>query len=220
MPCSATAGLVAYWRLGERIGAVAVDEKGANPGTYSGAFTLGRPRRAQRRPGHVRAASTASSGEMTASAGGLGAAGTLEGWFDWRAGVAVLRDHTTGGGWILAYDNGGGLSYRVGGTTFNTGRTVASVRGAWHHIAVTKDGGNVQLLPRRGAHPQRQRRRGDRAGDAMARHAQRDVRAVRAGARRRGCRLRRGPARIDDRSALERRSRDMTPASHARARRR
>ena len=88
---------------------------------------------------------------MTAPAGGPGAAGTLEGWFDWRAGVAVLRDHTAGGGWILAYDNGGGLSYRVGGTTFNTGRAVASVQGAWHYVAVTNERRHRELLPRRGA---------------------------------------------------------------------
>ena len=39
----ATPGLVSYWRLGERTGSVAVDEKGANPGTYGGAFRLGDP---------------------------------------------------------------------------------------------------------------------------------------------------------------------------------
>ena len=139
-----TPGLVAYWRLGERIGAVAVDEKGANPGTYGGAFTLGDPGALSGDP-DTSAGFDGASGEMTASAGGLGAAGTLEGWFDWRAGVAVMRDHTAGGGWIIAYDNGGGLSYRVGGTTFNTGRTVASVQGAWHHVAVTKDGGSVRF---------------------------------------------------------------------------
>lgn len=140
----ATPGLVAYWRLGERTGGVAVDEKGANPGTYSGAFTLGDLGALAGDP-DTSAGFNGATGEMTAPAGGLGAAGTLEGWFDWRAGVAVLRDHTAGGGWILVYNNGGGLSYRVGGTTFNTGRTVASVQGVWHHVAVTKNAGSVSF---------------------------------------------------------------------------
>jgi hypothetical protein len=140
----ATPGLVSYLRLGERAGAVAVDEKGATPGTYSGAFTLGDPGALTGDP-DTSAGFDGATGEMTAPAGGPGAAGTLEGWFDWRAGVAVLRDHTAGGGWILAYDNGGGLSYRIGGTTFNTGRSVASVQGAWHYVAVTKNGGSVSF---------------------------------------------------------------------------
>jgi hypothetical protein len=140
----ATAGVVSYWRLGERIGAVAVDEKGATPGTYSGAFALGEPGPLTGDP-DTSTGFDGATGELTAAASGPGAAGTLEGWFDWRAGVAVLRDHTAGGGWILAYDNGGGLSYRAGGTTFNTGRSVASVQGAWHYVAVTKNGTSVSF---------------------------------------------------------------------------
>jgi hypothetical protein len=140
----ATPGLVSYWRLGERAGAVAVDEQGATPGTYSGAFALGDAGALTGAP-DTAAGFDGATGEMTAPAGGPGAAGTLEGWFDWRAGVAVLRDHTAGGGWILAYDNGGGLSYRIGGTTFNTGRSVASVQGAWHYVAVTKNGASVSF---------------------------------------------------------------------------
>ena len=31
------------------------------------------------------------SGEMTAPAAGIASAGTLEGWFDWRGGVAMMR---------------------------------------------------------------------------------------------------------------------------------
>ncbi len=36
-----TAGLVSYWRLGERSGSVAVDAKGANDGAYAGGVSLG-----------------------------------------------------------------------------------------------------------------------------------------------------------------------------------
>jgi Concanavalin A-like lectin/glucanases superfamily len=54
--------------------------------------------------------------------------------------VALMRDNTSSGGWILAYDNAGTLSYRIAGKTYNTGRSTASVRNGWHYIAVTKDG--------------------------------------------------------------------------------
>ena len=71
--------------------------------------------------------------------------GTIEGWFDWRDGVAVMRDGTStaGVGWIVAFDSAGRLFYRIGGLNFNTGRSTTSVRGAWHHIAVTNDGSAV-----------------------------------------------------------------------------
>ena len=56
-----------------------------------------------------------------------------------------MRDGTSapGTGWILAYDSGGSLSYRLGGISFNTGLTTASVRNGWHHFVATKDGANV-----------------------------------------------------------------------------
>ena len=38
------------------------------------------------------------------------------------AGSALLRDNTTSGGWILAYDNAGKLATRIAGTSFNTGK--------------------------------------------------------------------------------------------------
>ena len=139
-----TAGLVAYWRLGEPSGTVASDETGANPGSYSGGFTLGDPGALTGDP-DASAGFDGASGEMAAPADGLASAGTLEGWFDWRGGVAVMRDHTTAGGWILGYDSGGSLWYRAGGSSFNTGRTTGSVQGGWHHVALTKDGGNVSF---------------------------------------------------------------------------
>jgi hypothetical protein len=135
----ATAGLVAYWRLGDRTGTVAADETGANPGTYTGGFALGDP-------GALIATTDTSagfdgvSGEVTANATGLGASGTMEGWFDWRGGAAIMRDDSAAAGWTLAFDNGGRLGYRVGGTTFDTGRSLAALKGAWHHVVVTKSG--------------------------------------------------------------------------------
>lgn len=139
-----TAGLIAYWRVGEATGSVAADEKGANPGSYSGGLTLGDPGALTGDP-DASAHFDGASGEMTAPAAGPAASGTLEGWFDWRGGTALLRDHTSGNGWILAYDSAGALWYRAGGSAFNTGRTTASLRGAWHHVAITKSGGNVSF---------------------------------------------------------------------------
>ena len=56
-----------------------------------------------------------------------------------------MRDDTAvaGVGWILAFDSGGRLAYRLGGTNFITSRTVASLRDGWHHLVATKDGGAV-----------------------------------------------------------------------------
>jgi hypothetical protein len=54
--------------------------------------------------------------------------------------VALMRDNTSSGGWILAYDNAGTLSYRVAGKSYSTGRSTTSVRNGWHHIALTKNG--------------------------------------------------------------------------------
>ena len=83
-------------------------------------------------------------GEMSVPGPALPAtSGSLEGWFNWQGGVAVMRDGTTAGGWILAYDSGGSLDYRLGGTSFNTGLTTASVRDGWHHFVATTDGANV-----------------------------------------------------------------------------
>ncbi|MFL5866834.1 MAG: BNR-4 repeat-containing protein [Thermoleophilaceae bacterium] len=140
----ATAGRAGYWRLGETSGTAAADETAASPGSYLGGYLLdqvgalvGDPNSSVRFDG--------VGGEMSTAGPALAASGSLEGWFDWRGGVAVMRDGTSAGGagWILAYDSNGSLLYRLGGKSFNTGRTTASVQSGWHHFVVTKDGGNV-----------------------------------------------------------------------------
>lgn len=74
----------------------------------------------------------------------MGSAGSPEGWFRWEAGAAPVRDSTSSGGWILAFDNGGKLAYRAGGATFNSGLATASVRdGNWHHLVLTLEGGRT-----------------------------------------------------------------------------
>src|SRR5687768_11029220 len=63
--------------------------------------------------------------------------GTVEGWFVWEAGVAVMRDSTASGGWILAFDSGGRVAYRVAGTTLVTSLATADLRAGWHHVVLT-----------------------------------------------------------------------------------
>ncbi len=139
-----TPGLIGYWRLGEHEGGVAVDQTSTFPGSYTAAgVRLGEP-------GALTADSDTSAwfdgvrGEMTATTPPLSSSGTLEGWFNWRSGTAIMRDHNSvsGTGWILAYAaSGERLAYRVGGVPFVVPGTIAAVRNAWHHIAVTKSPG-------------------------------------------------------------------------------
>jgi len=142
-----TSGLTSYWRLGESSGTTAADEKGANPGTYAGGVSLGQPG-ALRSDANTAARFDGSDDEMTVGGSGLAltTTGTMEGWFYWEAGTSLMRDSTGSGGWILAYDNGGSLAYRVGGKTFTTARTTASVRNGWHYFAVTVSGGTARLF--------------------------------------------------------------------------
>ena len=76
---------------------------------------------------------------------GAAAAGTLEGWFFWEGGVALMRDSSSSGGWILAFDSGGHVAYRVAGATFTTPIATADVRDGWHHIAVTVADGEASF---------------------------------------------------------------------------
>jgi hypothetical protein len=139
-----TPGLLAYWRLGETGGTTAADARAAYPGAYSGAVTLAQPG-ALATDGDTSAAFDGTSAEMTARTAVPTSTGTLEGWFNWRGGVAVMRDHTTSGGWILAYASGGTLWYRVGGTSFNSGQPASVAQNGWHHLALTKSGSTVTL---------------------------------------------------------------------------
>jgi hypothetical protein len=135
-------GLRAYWRLGEASGTVAADAAGRVAASYLGEVGLGA------RGGLSGDDDTAGrfdgvDDELQGGDGSLAltGAGTLEGWFFWEAGVALLRDSTSSAGWILAYDNGGRVAYRVGGTTIMTPLATAQLRDGWHHLALTASGG-------------------------------------------------------------------------------
>ena len=134
---------VGYWRFGEATGAPAADEHGARPGAYSGGVTLGAAGAILDDP-DTAAAFDGISGEALLPGPVLTTHGTLEGWFQWRSGLAVLRDHTGGGGSILAYDAGDGIvASRAAGRTFSTGIDVRALRDGWHHLVLTKDGPNL-----------------------------------------------------------------------------
>jgi hypothetical protein len=126
----------AFWRLDETSGTVAADAQGAADGTYAGGPGLG-ARGALSFDANPSARFDGVDDEMYAAAP---ATGTLEGWFFWESGVALMRDATASGGWILAYDSGGRVAYRVGGVTFTTSLATADVREGWHHVVLTVDG--------------------------------------------------------------------------------
>jgi PKD repeat protein len=140
-----TPDLAGYWRLGEPSGSSAAAERGP-AGAFAGRFVLGQlgvlgP-----------LADTAASfdglgGELTLPGPALGGNASMEGWFRWRAGTAVMRDNTgPNRGWLLAFGSGGTLRYRVGGQGFDTGIPIEDVRdGAWHHLVATKSGGAAAL---------------------------------------------------------------------------
>ena len=141
----ATGGLEGYWRLGETSGTEAAEASGrAAPGTYLGTPRLG-ARGALSADADHSAQFDGVDDELQAGAAPVAAAATLEGWFFWEAGVALMRDATSSAGWILAYESGGMVAYRVGGTTFTTTLPTADLRDGWHHVAVTAAGGSTAL---------------------------------------------------------------------------
>src|SRR4029079_15816424 len=88
-----------------------------------GGYRLGQPGALARDPSTA-VSFDGTAGELTTPHSALPATfGSLERWFNWQVGVALMRDGSSapGTGWILAYDSGGSLSYRLGGTWFRNG---------------------------------------------------------------------------------------------------
>jgi PKD repeat protein len=142
----ATPGRASYWRLGELSGSSAREELTGGSGTLEGRVLLG----AIGVLGPL--ADTAmsfdgASGGLAAAGAVLAESGTMEGWFRWRAGTATVRDDTgPSGGWLLAFNGAGTLRYRVGGSGFDTGLPIETVRdGDWHHLVATKSGPSARL---------------------------------------------------------------------------
>jgi Concanavalin A-like lectin/glucanases superfamily len=138
----ATGGLEGYWRLGETSGTAAADESGrAGAGSYLGAPGLGA--RGALHADADRAVRFDGADDELQVPGAAGA--TLEGWFFWEAGVALMRDSSGSGGWILAFDSGGRVAYRAGGTTITTALPTAELRDGWHHVVLTAAGSATTL---------------------------------------------------------------------------
>jgi BNR repeat-containing family member/PKD domain/Concanavalin A-like lectin/glucanases superfamily len=143
----ATPGLAAYWRLGDLSGSTAREELGWPAGAYEGRFLLG-ARGVLGPLGDTAAGFDGASGGMAGTGPALAGSGTMEGWFRWRAGTAVMRDNTgPSGGWLLPFNSNGELRYRVGGQGFVTGLSIDAVRdGRWHHLVARKAGGAAALF--------------------------------------------------------------------------
>ena len=201
-----TPGLRGYWRLGETSGTAAADATGGASGTYVGGVGLG-ARGALSSGADTSVRFDGVDDEMRTGDAVVAGAATLEGWFFWEGGVAVMRDATSSGGWILAFDSGGRVAYRVGGTTVTTALAAADLRDGWHHLAVTASSGasafyvdGVPVHNGAGA--------GHGGGrDAVADHAQRHDEPVHARACGRGRGLRRRARGGHDPRALRERAR-------------
>jgi hypothetical protein len=128
-----TTGLAAYWRLGDAAGSTAADAAGQAAGAYAGGPGLG-ARGALSSDADTAVRFDGADDEMQAAAA---VSGTVEGWFFWEGGVALMRDSTSSAGWIVAFDSGGSVAYRVAGTTFTTSLRTADVRDGWHQVVLT-----------------------------------------------------------------------------------
>jgi glucose/arabinose dehydrogenase len=136
-----TPGLIGYWRLGDALGPAAVEELGAGTGTYTGGVTLGAPGALVGDP-NAAAGFNGVNAEATLDAPGLGMTtnGTVEGWFYWESGKALMRDNANNGGWALAFDQSGKIAYTLAGGTRITTVDTASIQSGWHHFVLTKAG--------------------------------------------------------------------------------
>jgi hypothetical protein len=142
-----TAGLVSYWRLDETSGTTANDQKSANPGTYTGAYTLNQP------GAIVNDSDTAvklSGGYVSIPAASSlrPSSITIEGWVNLAA-VGYGRIFSTSGGVYLQVDSSNHPEFSYKGTDGNqhtvTSSTVLST-GTWYYLAGTVDSsGNVRL---------------------------------------------------------------------------
>lgn len=194
-----TPGVLGYWRLGESTGAVATSETGANPGTYSAqGVTLSQSGALSADP-DTAAAFDGAAGEMSAPTTQLSTDGTLEGWFDWRSGTALMRDNTISSGWILAYDAldaTRSMRTRIAGATYTTDLSGHPIPERLASLRRHEERLRRQVLRRRRATAPAPDVRGNLRPEQrpLARHAQRPhQQRIHARTRRRGRGLRHRP---------------------------
>jgi hypothetical protein len=146
-----TAGLIAYWRLGEASGTVACDSAGANNGSYQSGTVLARP--------------GALAGDPDTAVGFDGNRGwvqvphdpalsvgdrfAIEAWVK-RGAISTSGNQVVAAkqndAWVLMFDPANQLILRKS----NNGNVAASSvtvtdTSSWHHVAATKDGAAVKL---------------------------------------------------------------------------
>jgi len=138
-------GLVGLWTFDapDMAGVAAYDRSGQN---NTGTLTNG-PTRQIGKIGQALNFDGVNDQIVISSGPSVSTNATIAGWFYWQSGVAsLIRDDTSGFGWILAYDGNfpaGTIIFRVGNSEFNTGVNSASYLNKWTHYAVTKNGGAV-----------------------------------------------------------------------------
>lgn len=135
---------VSYWRLDETAGTVAADQIAANPGTYSGGFTLNQPG-ALTGSGDADASVTLNGTSGFVSIGNptslqFPGAFTVECWFKPATTAAtqyILQKVTSTTGYYLSQAAGGAVSFGCGASVVTS---VANYTSGWHHIVGTWDG--------------------------------------------------------------------------------
>lgn len=146
---------VAYWRLGESLGAVAVDQTGLHSGAYQNAVSLGQPGAlADESDTAADFAGGAEDRVQVAAFDVSGSALTMTAWFNAdafgdirfvsKASGTAESDHY----WMLGLNSSSQLKVRIraGGSTTSYEPSVSGLApGAWHFIAATYDGTTIRV---------------------------------------------------------------------------
>lgn len=141
---------VGYWKLDETSGIQALDQLGANHGTYQGGYTLGEPSTAPAGGGAVRFGGTngrVAIGSVLDFAGKT--AITLEAWVnlsvldsDYKRVIAKRANNATGYS-IYCQMLGGGCTFELGDGSLHS-CSIGLVTGQWFHVVGTYDGATMR----------------------------------------------------------------------------
>lgn len=144
---------LAYWRFGELVGVMAVDQKGASPGTYVGAPTLGiagalthDANTAVQFDGATQSVSVVDSAPFR-FAGSVSF--TIEAWLnqvpDATFRRAISCENAGGLGWQMFSQNADYGIQRRDGVGSSAAEVFASIPAGWQLLAATYDGANLRL---------------------------------------------------------------------------
>src|SRR4051812_48830232 len=142
------AGLAGYWRLDDASGTQACDGLGANPGTYSGGFTLNQVG-ALAGDSDAATAFNGSTGAVSVpSATALNTADTfsIEAWTKrGTLGTTQVIASKDGTSWTLAYNTTNNLVLQQAGVAIVASSTTVADTTTWHHVVATKSGTTTKL---------------------------------------------------------------------------